>query len=150
MPTRSRMRPMVAGERITVKSKVADVQERAGAGGPMDVIVLEDEGRDEKGELIGKLGKMGLLPLEGATLCASSAGFRATWRCAWSLSCASTMAPLSHGYRGRQTAGFGSSPAVYGSLVIVSTDNKAGGVVAALDRASGEIVASQVPLEEVR
>lgn len=39
--------------------------------------------------------------------------------------------------------GFGSSPAVYGSLVLVSTDNKAGGVVAALDRASGEIVWKQ-------
>ena len=39
--------------------------------------------------------------------------------------------------------GFGSSPAVYGSLVLVSTDNKAGGVVAALDRTSGEIVWKQ-------
>ena len=39
--------------------------------------------------------------------------------------------------------GFGSSPAVYGSLVLVATDNKAGGVVAALDRASGEIVWKQ-------
>lgn len=39
--------------------------------------------------------------------------------------------------------GFGSSPAVYQSLVLVSTDNKAGGVVAALDRASGEIVWKQ-------
>ncbi|MGH7136951.1 MAG: PQQ-binding-like beta-propeller repeat protein, partial [Pirellulales bacterium] len=36
--------------------------------------------------------------------------------------------------------GFGSSPAVYESLVLVSTDNKAGGVVAALDRRDGTIV----------
>lgn len=36
--------------------------------------------------------------------------------------------------------GFGSSPAVYGSLVLVSSDNKAGGVVAALDRRNGDIV----------
>ncbi|HUY92696.1 MAG TPA: PQQ-binding-like beta-propeller repeat protein [Pirellulales bacterium] len=36
--------------------------------------------------------------------------------------------------------GFGSSPAIYQSLVLVSTDNKAGGVVAALDRTSGEVV----------
>jgi acyl dehydratase len=45
-------RPIYAGDRITVRSKVADVQERAGASGPMDVIVIEDEGRDDKGELV--------------------------------------------------------------------------------------------------
>ena len=47
-------RPIVAGDRLTVRSKVADVQERAGASGPMDVIVIEDEGRDEKGALVFK------------------------------------------------------------------------------------------------
>lgn len=36
--------------------------------------------------------------------------------------------------------GYGSSPAVYDSLVLVSADNKAGGAIAALDRASGKIV----------
>jgi outer membrane protein assembly factor BamB len=36
--------------------------------------------------------------------------------------------------------GFGSSPAIYQSLVLVSTDNKAGGVVAALDRQTGKTV----------
>lgn len=37
--------------------------------------------------------------------------------------------------------GFGSSPAVYGSLVIVSADNKGGtGMIAALDRATGDVV----------
>jgi acyl dehydratase len=45
-------RPIVAGDRITVRSKVADVQERAGASGPMDVLVIEDEGRDDKNELV--------------------------------------------------------------------------------------------------
>lgn len=45
-------RPIVAGDRITVRSKVADVQERAGASGPMDVIVIEDEGRDENDGLV--------------------------------------------------------------------------------------------------
>jgi acyl dehydratase len=45
-------RPILAGDRITVKSKVADVLERAGASGPMDVIVIEDEGRDDRGELV--------------------------------------------------------------------------------------------------
>ena len=54
-------RPVVAGDRITVKSKVADVQERAGASGPMDVIILEDEGRDEKGELVFRTRAMLIL-----------------------------------------------------------------------------------------
>src|SRR5262249_23798441 len=34
--------------------------------------------------------------------------------------------------------GFASSPALYGSLAIVSADNKGGGVIAALDRATGK------------
>lgn len=45
-------RPIFAGDRITVRSKVADVQERAGASGAMDVLVIEDEGRDDKNELV--------------------------------------------------------------------------------------------------
>ena len=45
-------RPIVGGDRITVRSKVADVQERAGASGPMDVIVIEDEARDDAGALV--------------------------------------------------------------------------------------------------
>jgi acyl dehydratase len=45
-------RPIYAGDRITVRSKVADVQERAGASGAMDVLVIEDEGRDDKNELV--------------------------------------------------------------------------------------------------
>lgn len=36
--------------------------------------------------------------------------------------------------------GYGSSPALYQSLVLVSADNKAGGALAALDRATGKIV----------
>ena len=36
--------------------------------------------------------------------------------------------------------GYGSSPAVYRSLVLVSADNKGGGAIAALDRATGKIV----------
>ena len=45
------VRPLLAGERITVKSRVADVQERTGPSGTMDFLVIEDEGRDERGEL---------------------------------------------------------------------------------------------------
>jgi acyl dehydratase len=44
-------RPIVAGDRLTVKSRVADVQERAGASGASDVLVLETEGRGADGEL---------------------------------------------------------------------------------------------------
>jgi outer membrane protein assembly factor BamB len=36
--------------------------------------------------------------------------------------------------------GFGSSPALHGALVYVTTDSRGGGVVAALDRVSGKIV----------
>jgi len=45
-------RPILAGDRITVVSRVADVQERAGSSGPMDILVLEDEGRDPQGALV--------------------------------------------------------------------------------------------------
>jgi acyl dehydratase len=54
-------RPIVAGDRITVRSKVADVQERAGASGAMDVLVVEDEGRDDKGELVFRTRAMLIL-----------------------------------------------------------------------------------------
>jgi acyl dehydratase len=54
-------RPIVAGDRITVRSKVADVQERAGASGPMDVIVIEDEGRDDKNDLVFRTRAMLIL-----------------------------------------------------------------------------------------
>jgi len=46
------VRPVVAGDRLTMKSRVADVQERAGASGPMDVLVVEDEARDPQGNLV--------------------------------------------------------------------------------------------------
>lgn len=54
-------RPVLAGDRITVRSRVADVQERAGASGAMDVMVIEDEGRDEKGEIVFKTRAMLIL-----------------------------------------------------------------------------------------
>jgi acyl dehydratase len=42
-------RPILAGDRITVTSRVADVQERTGG---TDILVLEDEGRDPQGQLV--------------------------------------------------------------------------------------------------
>ncbi|MEQ1826754.1 MAG: PQQ-binding-like beta-propeller repeat protein [Pirellula sp.] len=39
--------------------------------------------------------------------------------------------------------GYGSSPALYQSLVIVSSDNKSGGAIVALDRKSGQVVWSR-------
>jgi acyl dehydratase len=54
-------RPIVAGDRITVKSRVAEVQEKAGPSGPMDVIVIEDEGRGADGELVFRSREMLIL-----------------------------------------------------------------------------------------
>jgi len=45
-------RPIFAGDRIFVVTRVADVLERMGPGGRMDVAVIEDEGRDEEGNLV--------------------------------------------------------------------------------------------------
>jgi acyl dehydratase len=45
-------RPIFAGDRIYVATKVADVLERPGPSGKMDVAVIEDEGRDEEGNLV--------------------------------------------------------------------------------------------------
>ncbi len=46
------VRPIVAGDKITVVSKVADVLERPGTSGATDVLVIEDEARDDNGELV--------------------------------------------------------------------------------------------------
>lgn len=45
-------RPIFAGDRIFVSTRVVDVQERTGPGGKMDVAVIEDEGRDEEGLVV--------------------------------------------------------------------------------------------------
>jgi acyl dehydratase len=45
-------RPIFAGDRIFVATRVADVLERLGPAGKMDVAVIEDEGRDEEGNLV--------------------------------------------------------------------------------------------------
>ena len=45
-------RPIVAGDRLTVKSRVADVQERTGTSGSSDVLVLETDGRAADGQLV--------------------------------------------------------------------------------------------------
>ncbi len=44
-------RSIVAGDRIIVRNRVADVQEKSGPSGPMDVIVIEAEGRSPEGDL---------------------------------------------------------------------------------------------------
>jgi acyl dehydratase len=43
--------PICAGDRLLVSSRVVDIYEKMGTGGVMDFAVIEDEGRDEKGEL---------------------------------------------------------------------------------------------------
>lgn len=45
-------RPIFAGERIYVSSRVADVQDRSGPAGRVDVAMIEDEGKDEQGNLV--------------------------------------------------------------------------------------------------
>jgi acyl dehydratase len=45
-------RPVFAGDRLTVKSRVADVQERAGTSGSSDVLVIETDGRAADGQLV--------------------------------------------------------------------------------------------------
>ncbi len=47
-------RPILAGDRIFVSTRVADVLEKPGPSGKMDVAVIEDEGRDEQGNLVFK------------------------------------------------------------------------------------------------
>lgn len=47
-------RPIFAGDRIYVATRVADVMEKPGPTGRMDVAVIEDEGRDEEGNLVFK------------------------------------------------------------------------------------------------
>lgn len=50
-------RPICSGDRIQVVALITDVSERAGATGPMDVVVIEDEGRDEQGHLVYRARK---------------------------------------------------------------------------------------------
>ncbi len=45
-------KPIVAGDRITVRSRIAEITQRPTPSGPADVVVIEDEGRDESGELV--------------------------------------------------------------------------------------------------
>jgi acyl dehydratase len=45
-------RPIIVGDRILVTSRVAEVTERPGPTGRVEVAVLEDEGRDEAGKLV--------------------------------------------------------------------------------------------------
>ena len=42
---------LCAGDRLMVTSRVVDIYEKLGTGGVMDFAVIEDEGRDERGEL---------------------------------------------------------------------------------------------------
>ena len=45
-------RPIVAGDKLTVRSKVAGIEQRATPSGPTDVVIIEDEGRDDTGALV--------------------------------------------------------------------------------------------------
>jgi acyl dehydratase len=45
-------RPIFAGDRIYVSTRVTEVGEKTGPSGRMDLAVLEDEGRDEDGNVV--------------------------------------------------------------------------------------------------
>ena len=45
-------RPIVAGDKLTVRSKVVEISQRVTPTGPAEVVVLEDEGCDETGALV--------------------------------------------------------------------------------------------------
>lgn len=50
-------RPLVAGDRILVSSRVANITERPGPAGKVSVAEVEDEGRDDLGKLVYRLRK---------------------------------------------------------------------------------------------
>lgn len=45
-------RPLKAGEKITVRGRVADIIEKKGKSGVLDIVVLETTGHDERGEKV--------------------------------------------------------------------------------------------------
>lgn len=48
-------RPVIAGDRLLMTSRVAEVGERPSPAGRVEVAVVEDEGRDETGQLVLKV-----------------------------------------------------------------------------------------------
>src|SRR5437867_986480 len=45
-------RPLVAGEKVTLTGRVGDMYEKPGKSGILDFVVMEQIGRDEKGETV--------------------------------------------------------------------------------------------------
>ncbi len=45
-------RPLRVGEKVTIKGRVADITEKTGKSGIMDVVILETTGYDDKGQKI--------------------------------------------------------------------------------------------------
>ena len=50
-------KPICAGDRLVITSRVVDIYEKMGTGGVMDFAVIEDEGRDDRGELVYRARK---------------------------------------------------------------------------------------------
>ncbi len=48
-------RPVIAGDRLLLTTRVAEVGERPSPAGRVEVAVVEDEGRDENGQLVLKV-----------------------------------------------------------------------------------------------
>jgi acyl dehydratase len=54
-------RPIIAGDRLLVRSKVLDIAQRPTPTGMADVAIIEDEGRDEAGELVYRAKQLWLV-----------------------------------------------------------------------------------------
>ncbi|MFZ5445622.1 MAG: FAS1-like dehydratase domain-containing protein [Myxococcota bacterium] len=48
-------RPVIAGDRLLVSTKVVDIGERPSPAGRVEIATLEDEGREESGQLVFKV-----------------------------------------------------------------------------------------------
>lgn len=48
-------RPVIAGDRLLMTTRVVEVGERPSPAGRVEVAVVEDEGRDERGQLVLKI-----------------------------------------------------------------------------------------------
>ncbi len=46
------LQPICAGDRLLVSSRIADLTQRPGNTGPLEFVVVEDEGRNQEGQLV--------------------------------------------------------------------------------------------------
>jgi hypothetical protein len=49
------MQPICAGDRLLVASRIAEVSQRQGTTGPLEFVVVEEEGRNAEGQVVFKV-----------------------------------------------------------------------------------------------